>query len=170
MIWFFKKPPACMEEKKDMLCPYCHTDNNGVKDSRPGKKNRTIRRRRHCNNCHIRFSTVEWVEHKEIAVCKRNGETEPFDFDKLTRSLNTALRKRRVDRKHIDLIVASIHQQLQGSIENEITSETIGKLVMANLAELDKVAFVRFASVYQNFNKVEDFERFAGAVRTEYPI
>jgi transcriptional repressor NrdR len=75
-----------------------------------------------------------------------------------------------VDRKHIDLIVASIHQQLQGSIENEVTSETIGKLVMTNLSELDKVAFVRFASVYQNFNKVEDFERFAGAVRTEYPI
>ena len=98
---------------------------------------------------------------------RRNGTLR---FDKLTRSLNTVLRKRRVDRKHIDLIVASIHQQLQASIENEITSETIGKLVMANLAELDKVAFVRFASVYQNFNKVEDFERFAGAVRTEYPI
>ena len=124
-----------------------------------------------CNTCIPNYrNTIERVEHKEIAVCKRNGETEPFDFDKLTRSLNTALRKRRVDRKHIDLIVASIHQQLQGSIENEITSETIGKLVMANLAELDKVAFVRFASVYQNFNKVEDFERFAGAVRTEYPI
>ena len=106
--------------EKEMLCPYCHTDNNGVKDSRPAKKNRTIRRRRHCNNCHIRFSTVEWVEHKEIAVCKRNGETEPFDFDKLTRSLNTALRKRRVDRK---LTVSELGSYVQSNVKEQAAAK-----------------------------------------------
>ncbi len=143
-----------------MRCPFCAHDDTQVKDSRPAEDNSTIRRRRYCANCGARFTTFERVQLRELRVIKKNGQRERFDRDKLSRSMNTALRKRPVDPDRIERVVNGIVRRLESSGESDIQCENIGELVMEALATLDQVAYVRFASVYRNFREARDFEEF----------
>jgi len=145
-----------------MRCPFCGHADTQVKDSRPSEDNAAIRRRRFCPECGSRFTTFERVQLRELTVVKKNGDKEPFDRDKLTRSLTIALRKRPVDEDRVERIVNSIQRQLETTGESEITTKAIGEMVMEHLADLDKVAYVRFASVYRNFVDAKDFEEFVG--------
>jgi transcriptional repressor NrdR len=145
-----------------MRCPFCGSDDTQVKDSRPTEDNTAIRRRRHCPNCASRFTTFERIQLRDLSVLKSNGVRVPFDRDKLSRSLHIALRKRPVEPERIDRIVNAIQRQLETSGEADIKSQHIGELVMDALANLDSVAYVRFASVYRNFREAKDFENFVG--------
>ena len=133
-----------------------------MKDSRPSEDNSAIRRRRHCPACGGRFTTFERVQLRELVVVKKNGRREPFDRDKLERSLAHALRKRPVEAERVDRMVTGIVRRLESLGENEIQATTIGELVMQALSSLDKVAYVRFASVYKNFRETKDFENLIG--------
>jgi transcriptional repressor NrdR len=140
-----------------MRCPSCGSLDTQVKDSRPTEDSAVIRRRRVCLTCNFRFTTFERVQLRELTVIKRNGRRVPFDRDKLVRSVQVALRKRAVDPERIEQEVSKIVRELESQGENEVTSETIGELVMEHLRELDDVAYVRFASVYRNFREAKDF-------------
>ncbi len=152
-----------------MLCPYCGAQNTQVKDSRPTDDNRAIRRRRSCAACGGRFTTFERVQLRELIVIKRNGRSVPFDRDKLTRSIEIALRKRPVDSGRVDVLVSSIVRRLENSGESEVSSQTVGRLVMEGLRSLDDVAYVRYASVYKNFREARDFEIVLGELTGEPP-
>ena len=145
-----------------MRCPFCGHGDTQVKDSRPTEDNATIRRRRFCPECGSRFTTFERVQLRELSVLKNDGEKVPFDRDKLMRSLNIALRKRPVDEEKIERIVNSIQRRLETLGESEIPTKVIGEMVMDHLADMDQVAYVRFASVYRNFREAKDFEAFVG--------
>jgi len=145
-----------------MRCPFCGHDDTQVKDSRPSEDNSAIRRRRHCPECGGRFTTFERVQLRELIVVKKNNRREPFDRDKLERSINHALRKRPVERERVDRMITGIVRRLESMGENEIASPMIGDLVMQALQSLDKVAYVRFASVYKNFRETKDFENLIG--------
>ncbi|MEO1067486.1 MAG: transcriptional regulator NrdR, partial [Pseudomonadota bacterium] len=129
-----------------MRCPFCSSDNTQVKDSRPSEDNTAIRRRRICTDCGGRFTTFERVQLRELTVLKRSGRRVPFDRDKLTRSVQVALRKRNVDPERVDRLVSGIVRQLESAGEAEVASDQIGHLIMERLKELDDVAYVRFAS------------------------
>jgi transcriptional repressor NrdR len=133
-----------------------------VKDSRPSEDHSTIRRRRVCADCGGRFTTFERVQLRELTVIKRSGRRMPFDRDKLMRSVQIALRKRPVDPERVERMVSGIVRRLENTGENDIQSETIGRLVMEALKGLDDVAYVRFASVYKNFREAKDFEVLLG--------
>ena len=143
-----------------MRCPYCANPDTQVKDSRPTEDNSAIRRRRFCSACGARFTTFERIQLRELTVMKKNGQRIPFDRDKIARSIITACRKRPVDEERIERIVNSIQRRLESLGEAEVQSSTIGEMVMEALQGLDKVAYVRFASVYKNFREVKDFESF----------
>jgi len=150
-----------------MRCPFCLSDNTQVKDSRPSEDNTAIRRRRICADCGGRFTTFERVQLRELTVSKKSGRKVPFDRDKLTRSVQVALRKRNVDPDRIDRLVSGIVRQLESSGEAEIESEQVGHLIMQRLKELDDVAYVRFASVYRNFREAKDFAAVLGELSPE---
>ena len=150
-----------------MRCPFCGHEDTQVKDSRPTEDNTAIRRRRFCPGCGARFTTFERVQLRELTVLKRNNQREPFDRDKLARSMNIACRKRPVDPNRMERVVNGIVRRLESSGESEIKVDTIGELVMEALAALDKVAYVRFASVYRNFREAKDFEEFITDERAE---
>ncbi|MEO5337924.1 MAG: transcriptional regulator NrdR [Magnetospirillum sp. WYHS-4] len=145
-----------------MRCPFCGHDDTQVKDSRPTEDNAAIRRRRYCPQCGSRFTTFERVQLRELMVVKKNGDKSPFDREKLKKSLEIALRKRPVEEDRIERIVNSIQRRLETLGESEIPSKVIGEMVMDSLAELDTVAYVRFASVYRNFHEAKDFSTFVG--------
>ena len=145
-----------------MRCPYCGSTNTQVKDSRPSEDHSTIRRRRVCADCGGRFTTFERVQLRELTVVKRSGRRMPFDRDKLMRSVQIALRKRPVDPERVERMVSGIVRRLENMGENDIRSETIGRLVMEAFKGLDDVAYVRFASVYKNFREAKDFEALLG--------
>jgi transcriptional repressor NrdR len=147
-----------------MRCPFCGHEDTQVKDSRPTEDSAAIRRRRQCLNCGARFTTFERVQLRELTVVKSTGQREPFDRDKLLRSMTVALRKRPVDAERVDRIVNSIVRRLESSGETDIPSKLIGELVMDALGNLDQVAYVRFASVYRNFREAKDFEEFVGKI------
>jgi transcriptional repressor NrdR len=147
-----------------MRCPYCGHNDTQVKDSRPSEDGSTIRRRRHCTACDSRFTTFERVQLRELVVVKKNGERRPFDRDKIARSLNVALRKRPVEPEAVDRLINSLVQKLESSTDGEVTSDQIGSQVMQALRQLDKVAFIRFASVYKDFSEASDFEEFVAAL------
>ena len=150
-----------------MRCPFCGHEDTQVKDSRPTEENATIRRRRLCPECSSRFTTFERVQLRELSVTKSNGEKTPFDREKLLRSLKIALRKRPVEEDRMERIANGIQRRLETLGENEIPTKVIGEMVMESLAELDQVAFVRFASVYRNFREARDFEAFVGKIGSE---
>ncbi len=150
-----------------MRCPHCGHDDTQVRDSRPTEDNTAIRRRRYCTHCGERFTTFERVQLRELAVTKRSGRRVPFDRDKLTRSLQIALRKRPVDQEQIERLVSSIVRKLESQGENEVPSNKIGELIMEELRKLDEVAYVRFASVYKNFREARDFETVLGEISSE---
>lgn len=145
-----------------MRCPFCGHQDTQVKDSRPTEDNAAIRRRRYCPECSARFTTFERVQLRELAVIKSSGEKVLFDREKLSRSLQIALRKRPIENDRIERVVNSIQRRLETLGESEIPTKVIGEMVMENLADLDKVAYVRFASVYRNFREAKDFEEFVG--------
>jgi len=138
-----------------MRCPFCGHDDTQVKDSRPTEDNSAIRRRRFCPSCGSRFTTFERVQLRDLVVVKKNGAKEPFDRDKLARSIAIAVRKRPVEPD-------GIVRRLESLGESEIPSTVVGEMVMDALSTLDPVAYVRFASVYRNFREAKDFEDFVG--------
>ena len=146
-----------------MLCPFCREKDTSVVDSRPTEDGTAIRRRRVCG-CERkeRFTTFERVQFRELTVVKNNGRKVPFDRDKITKSINISLRKRPIDSESVEKFISKIVRNLEGLGENEIPTSTIGKFVMKDLANLDQVAYVRFASVYKNFKEAKDFEQFIG--------
>ena len=146
-----------------MLCPFCREKDTSVVDSRPTEDGTAIRRRRVCG-CERkeRFTTFERVQFRELTIIKNNGRKVPFDRDKITKSITIALRKRPIDSESIEKFISKIVRNLEGLGENEIPTSTIGKFIMDGLANLDQVAYVRFASVYRNFKEAKDFEQFVG--------
>ena len=146
-----------------MLCPFCREKDTSVVDSRPTEDGSAIRRRRVCG-CERkeRFTTFERVQFRELTVVKNNGRKEPFDRDKIAKSINISLRKRPIDSESIEKFISKIVRNLEGLGENDIPTGTIGKFIMEGLAKLDQVAYVRFASVYKNFKEAKDFEQFIG--------
>ena len=146
-----------------MLCPFCREKDTSVVDSRPTEDGTTIRRRRVCA-CERkeRFTTFERVQFRELTVIKTNGRRAPFDRDKIAKSITIALRKRPIDGESVEKFISKIVRNLEGLGENEIPTSTIGKFIMDGLANLDQVAYVRFASVYRNFKEAKDFEQFIG--------
>jgi len=143
-----------------MRCPFCGTEDTQVKDSRPTDDNTAIRRRRSCTSCGMRFTTFERVQLRELTVVKKGGKREPFEREKLSRSMYIALRKRPVPPERVETAINGIVRRLESLGEPEVPSETVGQMVMDALATLDPVAYVRFASVYKNFREARDFETF----------
>ena len=152
-----------------MRCPYCSGDSTQVKDSRPTEDNTAIRRRRLCPDCAGRFTTFERVQMRELYVIKSSGRRVPFDRDKLERSIQIALRKRPVDTERTERMINGLVRQLESQGESEISSQTIGHLVMEALRNHDDVAYVRFASVYKNFREAKDFESLIGELAGDEP-
>jgi transcriptional repressor NrdR len=143
-----------------MHCPFCSFEETQVKDSRPSEDGTAIRRRRACPECGARFTTFERVILRELTVIKTGDKRQAFDRDKITRSMQLALRKRPVTPEHIERAVNGIVRQLEVSGETEVTTLHIGELVMQALMELDKVGYIRYASVYKDFSKPADFKSF----------
>lgn len=151
-----------------MRCPFCAHENSQVKDSRPSEDGAAIRRRRQCEACGARFTTFERVQLRDLTVMKKNGEREPFDRDKLTRSIAIACRKRDVSPDRIDRLVSSVQRQLE-TRGDEVRAGDIGEAVMEGLKAVDHVAYIRFASVYKDFSEPGDFAEIAGEVGEEVP-
>ncbi len=145
-----------------MRCPFCSNEDTQVRDSRPTEDSSTIRRRRFCPACNSRFTTFERVQLRELTVIKASGNKVPFDRDKLARSLSIALRKRPIDDSRIDRIVNGIQRRLETLGANDVSTKTIGEMIMESLVSMDQVAYVRFASVYHDFHEAKDFSRFVG--------
>ncbi len=145
-----------------MKCPYCNDPNTQVIDTRENDDGDTVRRRRRCLACDKRFTTYERVELQLPQVVKKNGSRATFDREKLESSLMLALRKRPVTTESIDAAIDRIEEKLVTLGEREVASDRIGELVMRELKKLDKIAYIRFASVYRNF---EDVDEFSDAIR-----
>ena len=143
-----------------MRCPFCSNEDTQVKDSRPTEDNSAIRRRRACPGCGARFTTFERVQLREMTVVKAGSRKQPFDRDKVIKSMQVALRKRPVELEDIEKETNKIVRELERSGDHEVKSEHIGELVMLALARLDSVAYIRYASVYKDFRKPEDFDAF----------
>ena len=143
-----------------MRCPFCGHDETQVKDSRPSEDNSSIRRRRLCPACGARFTTFERVQLRELMVIKKDGSRTIFDREKLVRSISISCRKRPVNPDQIELITNSIQRRLESSGETEIPTKVVGELVMDALKELDRGAYLRFASVYKDFQETDDFRKF----------
>ena len=139
-----------------MRCPFCGTDDTQVKDSRGSDDGASIRRRRLCSSCGSRFTTFERIQLRELIVVKRNGKKSIFDREKIVKSMEIALRKRKVDNDVVERAQNGIVRQLESSGEAEIQSDLIGELVMNALGQIDHVAYIRYASVYRNFREASD--------------
>ena len=146
-----------------MICPICKRGETSVVDSRPTEDGAAIRRRRLCI-CGERFTTFERVQIRELMVVKKNGRKSPFDRDKLSKSIYIALKKRPIDTDTIEKFITKISRSLEELGQNEISSNTIGTMVMDALKNLDPVAYVRFASVYRNFREEKDFVTFVDRI------
>ena len=143
-----------------MRCPFCGHNDTQVKDSRPSEDHISIRRRRHCPGCAGRFTTYERVQLRDLFVLKKNNRREIFDRDKLERSIRIALQKRPIEPERVEQMITGIVRRLESLGDSDIQSDKIGKIVMETLARVDTVAYVRFASVYKNFQALGDFEDF----------
>ncbi|MDX3909966.1 MAG: transcriptional regulator NrdR [Sphingobium sp.] len=148
-----------------MRCPFCSHEDSQVKDSRPTEDNGAIRRRRQCEACGARFTTFERIQLRDVWVLKSEGRREPFERDKLARSIGIACRKRPIDPGKMEKLVSGIQRQLETSGDSEVQAKTIGEMVMEGLKGLDSVAYIRFASVYKDFGEARDFEDFASTVK-----
>jgi len=148
-----------------MRCPFCGNIETQVKDSRPAEDHVAIRRRRSCPSCGGRFTTYERVQLRDLVVIKKNGRREEFDRDKLARSIHIAMQKRPVEPDRIEQMISGIVRRLESLGDTDIPSDTIGEIVMESLARIDTVAYVRFASVYKNFQEADDFEDFVAELR-----
>ena len=148
-----------------MRCPFCGNNDTQVKDSRPAEDGAAIRRRRFCPACQGRFTTYERVQLRDLVVVKSNGRREDFDRDKLARSIRIAMQKRPVEPDRIEQMISGIVRRLESLGDTDIQSKLIGEIVMETLARVDTVAYVRFASVYRNFQEAGDFDRFVAELR-----
>ena len=148
-----------------MRCPFCGNIDTQVKDSRPAEDHVSIRRRRFCPACGGRFTTYERVQLLDLVVIKSSGKREDFDRDKLERAIRIAMQKRPIDPERIDQMISGIVRRLESLGETDIPSKQIGDIVMESLARIDTVAYVRFASVYKNFQAADDFDRFVSELR-----
>jgi len=148
-----------------MRCPFCENIDTQVKDSRPAEEHVSIRRRRFCPACGGRFTTYERVQLRDLVVVKSNGRREDFDRDKLERSIRIALQKRPVEPDRVEQMISGIVRRLESMGETDIPSKTVGEIVMESLSRIDTVAYVRFASVYKNFQEADDFDRFVSELR-----
>ena len=146
-----------------MRCPFCAQQDSQVKDSRPSEDGAAIRRRRQCEACGARFTTFERVQLRDLVVVKKTGDREPFDRDKLSRSISIACRKRDIAPERIDRMISSIQRQLE-TRGDEVTTTQIGEAVMDSLKAIDHVAYIRFASVYKDFSEPGDFADIAEKV------
>jgi transcriptional repressor NrdR len=141
-----------------MKCPFCQHEETQVLDTRVSEEGDSIRRRRRCNSCEKRFTTYERIELAMPVIVKKNGSRTEFEAPKLRASLMLALRKRPVSADAVDAAIHRIEEKLLSSGEREVMSGQIGELVMRELKRLDKIAYVRFASVYRSFEDVAEFE------------
>ena len=148
-----------------MRCPFCGNVDTQVKDSRPAEEHVAIRRRRLCPACSGRFTTYERVQLRDLVVLKSSGKREEFDRAKLERSIRISMQKRPVAPERIDQLITGIVRQLESFGETDVASSQIGETVMEGLARIDTVAYVRFASVYKNFQAADDFEAFVAELR-----
>jgi transcriptional repressor NrdR len=138
-------------------CPFCHHTDDRVVDSRTAREGRAVRRRRECLRCQRRFTTYEYIEERPLQVLKRDGEREPFDRRKLLRSIQIATAKRPVSNTDVDAVVEEIERELDRRETGEAESREIGEMVMDRLKSRDHIAYVRFASVYRDFQDPEEF-------------
>ncbi|MDD3020710.1 MAG: transcriptional regulator NrdR [Alphaproteobacteria bacterium] len=143
-----------------MHCPFCGCEETQVKDSRPSEDGTSIRRRRACPECGARFTTFERIQLRELTVIKARDKRQPFDRDKIIKSMEVALRKRPVTEEHVERAVNGVVRQLEVAGETEVTSRQIGALVMQALMGLDVIGYIRYASVYKDFSTPEDFKDF----------
>ena len=141
-----------------MKCPFCHHEDTQVLDTRVSEEGDSIRRRRRCASCDKRFTTYERIELTMPAIVKKNGSRSEFELSKLRGSLMLALRKRPVPAEAVDAAIHRIQEKLLSSGEREVISSHIGELVMRELKRLDKIAYIRFASVYKSFEDVTEFQ------------
>jgi len=144
-----------------MICPCNKKGETSVVDSRPTEDGTAIRRRRMCV-CGERFTTFERIQYRELFVIKKNGRKSTLDRDKLSKSIYIALKKRPIDTETIEKFISSVMRSIEELGQSEISTTTIGTMVMERLKDLDPVAYVRFASVYRNFREARDFETFVG--------
>ena len=142
-----------------MRCPFCHQDNDKVGDTRTSVDGFVVRRRRTCCACERKFTTYERVEATQIRVVKRDGSHVPFDHVKLRRGLDRACWKRKISEEQIEALIVQVEHDINAAFDTEVKSQFIGERVMHYLAELDQVAYVRFASVYRHFKDADDFIR-----------
>ncbi|MCM2675252.1 transcriptional regulator NrdR [Alkalicoccobacillus plakortidis] len=140
-----------------MRCPTCHFNGTRVLDSRPSDEARSIRRRRECESCGNRFTTFETVEEVPLIVVKKDGTRQEFSREKILRGLIRACEKRPVPLETLENLVNNVERDLRGSGKNEMLSQDVGELVMERLADIDDVAYVRFASVYRQFKDINVF-------------
>ena len=150
-----------------MRCPFCGNFETQVRDSRIPDDGEAVKRRRYCAACDSRFTTYERVQLREIEVVKKNGEKKIFDQEKLRKSVEMSVRKRPVSPLQVEKLVNNIVRRLEVEGESEVSSKKIGEMVLQALEKLDKVAFVRFASVYKNFEKADDFQKFIKSIAKE---
>ncbi len=140
-----------------MRCPFCSVDNDKVVDSRSSSDGGVVRRRRECLACSKRFTTYERIEETPLRVVKKDGSRAPFDREKIRHGIQRACEKRPVSAAQIDEVVAEIDNEISRKYDREVPTRVIGEMVMEGLKRLDKVAYVRFASVYREFKDLEDF-------------
>ncbi|MDR1992813.1 MAG: transcriptional regulator NrdR [Nitrososphaerota archaeon] len=141
-----------------MRCPYCNAENSKTLETRDSAEN-TTRRRKECTNCNKRYTTYEYLETVELMVRKKNGELQRFDLNKIIRGLQKACEKRPVTMTQINELSDHVRQDLMLKGASEITTEEIGDLIMKHLKKVDRIAYIRFASVYKQFEEPEDFRR-----------
>ncbi|MEM6363853.1 MAG: transcriptional regulator NrdR [Planctomycetota bacterium] len=140
-----------------MRCPFCHHDNDKVIDSRAAEAGYMHRRKRLCQDCQRRFTTIEQIEELNVRVVKNDGTREPFDREKIRRGIERACSKREVESDRIEATVQLIETDIYAAFDFEIPAHVIGEIVLRHLADLDEVAYIRFASVYREFDGADDF-------------
>jgi transcriptional repressor NrdR len=148
-----------------MRCPECHSTQTRVVDTRTSRGGRAVRRRRECETCSSRFTTYEFVEERPIRVLKASGDSEEYDRSKLVRSLMAACAKRPISASEVDELVEEIEESLSRLAGVEVSSVRLSEMVMSRLRGLDRVAYVRYASVYRNFRDLDEFQDFVSDVR-----
>jgi transcriptional repressor NrdR len=148
-----------------MKCPFCEHPDSYVVDSRANEEHKIIRRRRVCEACNKRFTTFEKIQFRELTVIKRSGVKKLFERQKIEKAITTALHKRNITDKQINELVSRIVLEIENSNLREISTRKIGDIIMKELAEIDQVAYIRFASVYKDFSTAHDFSVFAGKLK-----
>ena len=147
-----------------MRCPYCHVVNDRVLDTRAAEGGYMVRRKRICNSCHRRFATAEKIEKLSVRVVKSDETREPLEREKIRRGIERACSKRSIASTAIERVVQDIEADVYASFDSEVTSSQVGDIVMKHLAKLDEVAYIRFASVYREFDDAQDFVQAISAI------